>query len=183
MFQCFDPLGERYQVHWCGTLVHSRQVRAGKLSLLPQLPICHSCFASVTLGFFICGLNHEERVQQPALGKQLWAWWLFRPYSECFTFPSPKGTASAQALSLSPQDLRWDIPGGVSAHEDSCQSLVFLQLSCSWLESTFPPVWEWQAKIYPSINTLLSSKKNTAWTHTLPRVTDSDGYFLWYLVS
>lgn len=63
------------------------------------------------------------------------------------------------------------------------RALFFLQSSCSWLESIFPSVEEWQAKIYPFINTLLSIKENTTWMHTLPWAADSEGYFLWYLVS
>lgn len=72
--------------------------------------------------------------------------------------------------------------GGVSSYADACQeSHFFLQLSYSWLESIFPSVEECQAKVYPFINTLLSIK-NTTSVHTLPWATDSDGYFLWYLV-
>lgn len=41
--------------------------------------------------------------------------------------------------------------------------------------------WVKQVKVYPFINTLLSIK-NTTSMHTLPWATDSDGYFLWYLV-
>lgn len=55
----FWPFGEKYRVNWFGILVHSRQVRDGKLNLKPYC--CRqSQLASIALDFFICGPNCVE---------------------------------------------------------------------------------------------------------------------------